>query len=131
MQNRIKDAILDVPDFPKPGIIFKDITPVFSHSEVFKELIDHLNEGYKNRGITKIVGVESSGTVNLRVSDVEIGPVAVAGEVELDVQKYYNPKIVQLAFITGEIAEVSVETVQILIRCLPVVLPLLLKLVLL
>ena len=63
MENKIKEAIIDVKDFPKPGIIFKDLTPVFGHPEVFSELINVFAERYKGKGITRIAGVESRGFV--------------------------------------------------------------------
>ncbi|MEA2554024.1 MAG: adenine phosphoribosyltransferase [Fimbriimonadaceae bacterium] len=55
--------IRDVPDFPKPGIIFKDITPVLEHPKAFKEVIDLLTEDAKARQAEAIVGIESRGFI--------------------------------------------------------------------
>lgn len=59
----IKDHIKDVPDFPKPGIIFKDITPLLSNPEVLASIIDHLAEKFADAGITHLAGVESRGFI--------------------------------------------------------------------
>ncbi len=56
-------SIRDVPDFPKPGILFKDITTAMKDAEVLKFIVDDLYEYYKDKGITKVVGVESRGFV--------------------------------------------------------------------
>jgi adenine phosphoribosyltransferase len=58
---KIKSVVRDVPDFPKAGIIFKDITPIMMNAEVSNEILNHLVETYKNVGLTKIAGIESRG----------------------------------------------------------------------
>lgn len=57
----IKSEIRDIPDFPKKGIIFKDITPIMLNPALSNEILTHLYEHYKNSGITKIAGIESRG----------------------------------------------------------------------
>jgi len=54
-------AVRNIPDFPIPGIQFKDITTLFQSPEYLKELSDILYEKYRDRGITKVVGIESRG----------------------------------------------------------------------
>jgi len=56
-------SIRNVPDFPKQGILFKDITTAMKDAEVLKFISDELYEYYKDKGITKVVGVESRGFV--------------------------------------------------------------------
>jgi len=56
-------SIRNVLDFPKPGILFKDITTSMKDAEVLKFIADNLYEYYKDKGITKVVGVESRGFV--------------------------------------------------------------------
>ena len=51
----------NVPDFPKPGIQFKDITTAMKNAEVLHYIADTLYEYYRDKGITKVVGVESRG----------------------------------------------------------------------
>lgn len=54
-------AIRNVPDFPKPGIQFKDITPLLQHPDLCKEIVDGLVERWKTEGIDAVVGIESRG----------------------------------------------------------------------
>ncbi len=58
---QIKAQIIDVPDFPKPGIVFKDITPIFSHGPTLKELTDFFAERYRDQDIDAFIGIESRG----------------------------------------------------------------------
>ena len=53
----------NIPDFPIPGIQFKDVTSLFKNPECMRELDNTLYELYKEKGITKIVGIESRGFV--------------------------------------------------------------------
>ena len=55
--------IREIPDFPIPGILFYDVTTLFKNSEALKELSDILYEMYKDKGITKVVGIESRGFI--------------------------------------------------------------------
>lgn len=56
-------ALRDIPDFPKPGIIFKDITPVLADAALFNKVIRGLAESCEGKGVTKIVGIESRGFI--------------------------------------------------------------------
>ena len=55
--------IRDVPDFPSPGIVFKDITPLLGDPVAFAATIDGLADPFVGRGITKVVGIEARGFV--------------------------------------------------------------------
>ncbi|MBN1517507.1 adenine phosphoribosyltransferase [Candidatus Sumerlaeota bacterium] len=59
----ITPHIRDIQDFPKPGIIFKDITPLLVDAQAFNAVIEHLAERYAGKGVRKIVGVESRGFI--------------------------------------------------------------------
>ena len=59
----IKSVIRDVPDFPKDGIIFRDITPLLANASAFKTTIDILKDRYKGKGITQVVGIEARGFI--------------------------------------------------------------------
>lgn len=59
----IRQTIRDVPDFPKPGIVFKDITPLLSHGVLFQKTIELLAARYEGRGIDAVVGIESRGFI--------------------------------------------------------------------
>ena len=52
-----------MPDFPKPGILFYDVTTLFKNQECLQSIIDELYEMYKDKGITKVVGIESRGFI--------------------------------------------------------------------
>lgn len=58
---KLKAEIRDIPDFPKPGILFKDITPILLNPELVKQTVDALAQPFKNQGIDAIAGVESRG----------------------------------------------------------------------
>ena len=58
-----KKIIRDVPDYPKPGILFKDLTTLWQDSAAFKESIEQLARQYVGKGIRKVVGAESRGFI--------------------------------------------------------------------
>lgn len=53
----------EIPDFPIPGILFYDVTTLFKNAECLNEILDSLYELYKDKGITKVVGIESRGFI--------------------------------------------------------------------
>lgn len=57
------DNLRCIPDFPKKGINFRDVTTLYKDGKCFKEMLDEMYEIYKDKGITKIVGIESRGFV--------------------------------------------------------------------
>ncbi|WNC73537.1 adenine phosphoribosyltransferase [Thalassotalea psychrophila] len=57
----LKSVIYDVPDYPIPGIMFRDITGILDQPQAFQLCIDRLTERYKNTGITKVAGTEARG----------------------------------------------------------------------
>lgn len=61
--NAAKESIRDIIDFPKEGIVFKDITTLLNDKEHLNTLIEHLYLQYKDKGITKVVGLESRGFI--------------------------------------------------------------------
>jgi adenine phosphoribosyltransferase len=61
--DRLRAAVRDVPDFPKPGIMFKDITPILLDAEVLKLVVDALTEATRPLNVTKVVGIESRGFI--------------------------------------------------------------------
>lgn len=58
---KLTAAIRDVPDFPQPGIIFKDITPILSDPELFKMTVDIFVDHIKDKGISKIAAIDARG----------------------------------------------------------------------
>lgn len=59
----IKDQIRVVPDFPKKGILFRDLTTVFKDPQCLNDLSTLMTDTYKGKGITKVVGIESRGFI--------------------------------------------------------------------
>ncbi len=69
----VKNAIRNVPDFPIPGIQFKDITTALAKPKCLKWMRDEIVERYKDKGITKVVGIESRGFILAPAVAIEIG----------------------------------------------------------
>ncbi len=59
----IKKSIRDVPDFPKPGILFKDLTTAFKNPKILRKMTKLLVHYYSEKGITKVAGIESRGFI--------------------------------------------------------------------
>lgn len=59
----VKKMIRDVPDFPRKGILFKDLTTAFKDPDCMKYFEDEMYEMYKGKGITKVLGIESRGFI--------------------------------------------------------------------
>lgn len=57
------ENLRNIPDFPKPGIHFKDVSTLFKSNACIKEMLDELVRLYQDKGITKVVGIESRGFV--------------------------------------------------------------------
>jgi adenine phosphoribosyltransferase len=59
----VRARIRDVPDFPKKGIVFKDITPVLADAALFRQVIDALVARWRDQRIDKVIGIESRGFI--------------------------------------------------------------------
>lgn len=57
----LTSLIRDIPDWPEPGVVFKDITPVLADGKAFASLIDSLMEPFHDSGVTKVAGIEARG----------------------------------------------------------------------
>lgn len=62
-----------IPDFPKKGINFRDVTTLYKNAECMQIMVDELYELYKDKGITKIVGIESRGFIMAAALAVKLG----------------------------------------------------------
>ncbi len=62
-KNFLMESIRDVPDFPKPGIIFKDITTLLNDKNAYKMLMDHLAARYEDAALDFVAGIESRGFI--------------------------------------------------------------------
>ena len=63
MTTNLKESIRTIPDFPKPGIQFKDITGLLNSPELFREMIDTFAARYKTQNIQAILGIEARGFI--------------------------------------------------------------------
>jgi adenine phosphoribosyltransferase len=59
----IEAAVRDIPDFPKPGVIFKDITTILNNAEAFKMLQDHLRDRYSSYDLDYVAGIDARGFI--------------------------------------------------------------------
>jgi adenine phosphoribosyltransferase len=57
----LRKAIRDIPDFPKPGIIFRDISPILSNPDLFRQVVDALAAEAEKSNPTKVVGIDARG----------------------------------------------------------------------
>jgi adenine phosphoribosyltransferase len=61
MTEQLRALVRDVPDYPRPGIMFKDITPLLGQPESFRLACDAMAEAFRNHGVTHVAAVESRG----------------------------------------------------------------------
>ena len=59
----LKSLIRSIPDYPKPGILFRDITTLIEHPEGFRESVERLAEAHRGMGITHVAGIEARGFI--------------------------------------------------------------------
>ena len=69
----VRRLIRDVPDFPKPGIVFKDLTPVFRHGPTMRAMIHTFADRYRAMKVDAIIGIESRGFILAAPLAVELG----------------------------------------------------------
>ncbi|MFN8018557.1 MAG: adenine phosphoribosyltransferase [Acidimicrobiales bacterium] len=86
--------IRDIQDFPKPGIVFKDITPLLGHGPALGAAVEQLAAPFRDAGVTKVVGIEARGFILAAPVAVALGagfvPVRKAGKLpwEINRQEY-------------------------------------------
>ena len=102
---QLKKDVRNVPDFPKKGIQFKDITTIIDKPEDLRFMIDRLTEMYRDKGITKVVGIESRGFIMAPALAVNLGagfvPIRKHGKlpyetIEVSYEKEYGLDTIQI-----------------------------------
>lgn len=68
-----ESLIASIPDYPKPGVVFKDITPLMSDAEGFAAVIKALADPFRDAGVTKVIGAEARGFMVGAPVAVELG----------------------------------------------------------
>ena len=98
-------SIREIPDYPKPGILFYDVTTLFKNPVALKEAADILYEMYKDKGITKVAGIESRGFILGAILAEKLGagfvmvrkPGKLPAEVmEISYEKEYGTDTIQM-----------------------------------
>jgi adenine phosphoribosyltransferase len=89
-EDALKQHIRDIQDFPEPGIVFKDITPLLANADVFRSVVLHLSDHYAEAGVTKVAGVEARGFIFAAPIATHLGagfvPIRKAGKLPHDVE---------------------------------------------
>src|SRR5260370_30224908 len=88
----LKRMVRDVPDFPQPGIMFRDITPLLADRETFLEVIDLMSVHWKGKGTTLVAAIEARGfipgaAIAIRL-DAGFIPIRKAGQLPWRVVSY-------------------------------------------
>jgi adenine phosphoribosyltransferase len=87
----LESFIRDIEDFPKPGVTFKDITPLLADADALADVVRGLSEPYADHGITKVVGMEARGFIFGAPVAVALGagfaPVRKAGKLPWSVNR--------------------------------------------
>lgn len=101
----VKNLVRNIPDFPIPGIQFKDLTTAFVNPEALASLKQELVKAYAGKGITKVIGIESRGFILAPALATEIGagfvPIRKPGKLPAEVveesyQKEYGVDTIQI-----------------------------------
>ncbi|MBD5204449.1 MAG: adenine phosphoribosyltransferase [Bacteroidales bacterium] len=70
---RLKEQIRDVADFPSKGIVFRDLTTLIKNGEALRDVSHALADLYRDKGVTKVVGIESRGFIGGSILAYELG----------------------------------------------------------
>ena len=90
----LKDHIRDIPDFPKPGVVFKDITPLLADVDAFRFAVDAIADHFAGSEVDKVLGVEARGFIIAAPVAYRFGagfvPVRKAGKLpdEIEAEEY-------------------------------------------
>src|SRR5688572_9475700 len=89
----LKQFIRDIPDFPKPGILFRDITPLLGNGTAFRAAIGRLADHYRGSGVEVIVAAEARGFIFAAPLAVELNagfvPVRKPGKLPFDTHAFH------------------------------------------
>ena len=87
----LKDHIRDIPDFPRPGVAFKDITPLLGDVDAFRFVVDALTDHFSGQRVDKVLGMEARGFIVAAPVAYRLGagfvPVRKAGKLPWQVEK--------------------------------------------
>src|SRR5437764_10485015 len=87
----LKDHIRDIPDFPKPGVVFKDITPLLADVDAFRFTVDAIADHFAGREVDKVLGIEARGFIMAAPVAYRFGagfvPVRKAGKLPWEIER--------------------------------------------
>ena len=87
----LKEHIRDIPDFPRPGVVFKDSTPLLRDAEAYRFVVDTLCDHFDGRGVTKVLGIEARGLILAAPVAYRLGagfvPVRKAGKLPWEIER--------------------------------------------
>src|SRR5438093_3692014 len=87
----LKEHIRDIPDFPRPGVVFKDITPLLADVDAFRFTVDAIADHFAGQTIDKVLGMEARGFIVAAPVAYRLGagfvPVRKAGKLPWRVEK--------------------------------------------
>src|SRR3954470_1406989 len=87
----LKDHIRDIPDFPKPGVVFKDITPLLADVDAFRFAVDAIADHYAGNVVHKVIGVEARGFIVAAPIAYRFGagfiPIRKAGKLPWEIER--------------------------------------------
>ncbi|MFY7943253.1 MAG: adenine phosphoribosyltransferase [Crocinitomicaceae bacterium] len=114
IEQKLKAIIRDVPDFPKPGILFKDISTIMLNPSFSKELLNHLVEIYRDQRIEAVAGIESRGFLFGYPLAMELGVpfVLIRKEGKLPYKKIKHAYDLEYGSAVVEIHEDAIEKGQ-------------------
>jgi adenine phosphoribosyltransferase len=91
LEARLRTSIRDIPDFPKPGVTFRDITPLLNDPAAFTAAIDALVEPFVGIGVDRVLGVEARGFIFAAPVAYRLGvglvPVRKAGKLPWEIER--------------------------------------------
>lgn len=101
----VKNSIRNIPDFPKPGIHFKDVSTSYQDGAIFSFIASKIFEHYKNSGITKVVGIESRGFIlgSVLANKLNAGFIPIRKPGKLPAEIYSQSYQLEYGFDTLEI----------------------------
>jgi adenine phosphoribosyltransferase len=89
----LKDYIRSIPDFPKPGILFRDITPLLAAPEVFRQVIDQFADHFRDRNVNSVIAAEARGFIFAAPLALELNarfiPIRKPGKLPFDTQSFH------------------------------------------
>src|SRR5919201_5601008 len=87
----LKDHVRDIPDFPKPGVVFKDITPLLADVDAFRFTVDAIADHFAGQTVDKVLGIEARGFIPAAPVAYRFGagfvPVRKAGKLPFEIER--------------------------------------------